>query len=119
MTKEREKEREKEKPIISKITIEIGDSKAAVTLDQARKLHAALSEMFGAKEKETIYVDRYRDWSWPWNRPFYTYCGASDNTTLSAYAALDSRKALGIEVDTTVLDQMNAMANNNLTLRIE
>lgn len=58
------------KPIISKITIQIGDTKANFTMDQARKLHAALSEMFGIKEVEKVV---YRDWSWPWNRPVYTY----------------------------------------------
>ena len=58
-----------EKPIIAKITLLIGDTKAQVTLEQAKKLHAALGEMFGAKET-IVYRDNYH---WPWSRPYYTY----------------------------------------------
>lgn len=67
---------------IDKITLKIGETKVAVTMDQAKKLHAALSEMFGVKEtvKHEYHNIYDKPWNWPWSRPFYSYGGSLSAT---------------------------------------
>lgn len=122
-----------EKPIISKITIEIGDVKAPVTLDQARKLHAALSEMFGIQEKVRIeYVDRYRDWHWPWARPYYSWSSdygglskldlgltAAGNCSIGSATALDKMNDMNVGHALSDIKLCASTDLDNLTLRIE
>ena len=67
------KTKEKEEAVsIDKITLKIGPIKVSVTMEQAKKLHSALSEMFGIKE--TIkHEHHYDNWYWPWNKHTYYY----------------------------------------------
>lgn len=68
---------------IDKITLKIGDTKVAVTMDQAKALHAALSEMFGGHK--TIIERHYDNWRWPWTQPMVTWTSSSSDGASFAY----------------------------------
>lgn len=48
-----------------KLTLTIGKDEVEMTKDEARELYNALSEIFEVK-RETVYIDRYKPWSWPY-----------------------------------------------------
>ena len=69
---------------ISKIEVKLGDTKISLTPEQAKKLHAALHEMFGddaVVTKEYIY-------SRPWWSPGYVYCASGTSATYTTANAI-------------------------------
>lgn len=93
---------EKKKIELIKLTIQIGDSKVQVTKDEARDLYNALADMFQVKTKtETVYVDRYRPWSWPyWS-----------STTLNASDHLQQGISEGAQLDYKYSPQFDSAGN--------
>jgi len=54
---------------IDSINITIGKRDLSLSIEEAKKLHSALNDLFGAKIE-------YRDWGWRWS-PVVTYTGTS------------------------------------------
>lgn len=84
-----------EKTEIKKLVLEIGGKEMTVSVEDAKKLHEALSELFGKTKSETvywpIYRDRYIERPWRYWEPMYyatsklgglsqQYIGQSTNT---------------------------------------
>lgn len=58
---------------IERMILDVGGKKIELTTDQAKKLHAALDELFGAKDcPSPIYIER-DPWRWPYRRYEITY----------------------------------------------
>ncbi len=59
--------------IIKKIELDLGGKIVRLTPEQAKKLKAALNELFGEKKTEYIPFEPYRPWRWEWERWGTTY----------------------------------------------
>ena len=55
---------------IEKLILDVGGKKVELTVDQAKRLHGALAEMFGAKveKHEHHHHDHDYPWTWPYRR---------------------------------------------------
>lgn len=77
--------KEETKVEIKSINIKIGDTKLNLSMDEAKKLHEALADMFGKKVVEHHYTG-----GWWYNYPIYigtqpiTTVSIGDSTTTSA-----------------------------------
>ena len=54
------------------------------TMDEARELYEQLHGLFGEKEQHNHYHSHYDRW---WNRPYYTWYGASSTTPTNAVSS--------------------------------
>lgn len=67
---------------VSKIVIEIGKKTLVFSPEEIAELQRALNTLYpppAKVTKETIYVDRYRDWPWP--KPYYGLISSSSNAS--------------------------------------
>lgn len=102
------KGKEMEKKIeVTTLKISIGNRELELSVEDAKKLHAALSELFSTKVKHEHHYD---GWRWPYTSPVITYTAgtatgtvvASDSVTitdatLTTKAYLDSAKVMNPE----------------------
>ena len=75
-----------EKPVeIKKMIVTISDRDITLTMDEAEKLHAALSKLFGDK---TVVKHEYHQtpyWAWRHNQPTVTWLDSSTGSTSMEY----------------------------------
>ena len=73
---------------IKKIVLELGNKEVELNIEQAKKLHGLLDEMFGVKAMPTypylypIYIERHRPY---WNCGNEIWCN-SDNSIQASYS---------------------------------
>jgi hypothetical protein len=87
---------------IKKMIIQLGDRDIELKMEEAKKLQAALNELFGKEVVKEIHHDRYRYpyWQWVYTAPNYTVTtptwgtntvsGNSITTTGSSFSLKDS-----------------------------
>ena len=70
--------RQMEKQIeVTTLKIQIGKRELELTVSDAKKLHAALTELFGNTVKHEHHYD---GWRWPYLQPVFTYSASSGET---------------------------------------
>lgn len=57
---------------IERLVLDVGGKKVELTVDQAKRLHGALAELFADKSRVERH-DHYHDWPWKWTNslPYY------------------------------------------------
>lgn len=97
-----------EQSVIEKLTLRLGGKQIELTVEEAKKLHAALNEMFERKvivEERHVHND-YPRWTWgyPWTTitytpttipnstpdpklPYTVWCSSENQGTMAVYKA--------------------------------
>lgn len=78
---------------IESINIAIGKRELTLSIEDAKKLHSALNNLFGAKIE-------YRDWGWRWG-PTVTLSGAASGSSITTANTVSTFTASNTNISNT------------------
>lgn len=101
---------QKDDKIIQSITIKLGRRTIELTTEEAQKLKAALSDLFGQSVvKEVIHEHHYPYWQWTWPQYHYHYSGTG---------LVTPQYGTAVGTGTAMIASNVSYDNGNLTVQI-
>lgn len=97
--------------VIKKLVLQLGDKEVELTLDEAKKLHEALNEMF---EQKVVTVERHH-YGYPWRWTPYWY---SDTYTVTPTITPITPTTSPIWYSSTGAAQASMSSNSTLNVKL-